>query len=469
MPHFGEEQPVVPTTYTVYQHCLKYYADPSRESGLRRFCSLNASIVVMAAWAAMPRGGRIHFRGAIDLGANPITLTLTKEVKSVYLTGEGRTASILTYTGVGYALTIDTGDAIIGAYDLKLEGFEVDCVVKTGGRSGIELESIGKNTHIMDVSITNADIGLHYLNGAYCTYSWGLYVYNCNIGVLEQSGIHGGISNITFHNPYILSCSNRGLDLSGAGHTNIVMGGEISQCGTAIYLGGAGKIFEIDGIELDSNTVVDIDAHGIDGTDQIRNVNIKNTMFASACPHAIKVHYVKNITIENPYSLSHTTAFLWYLNTVQNILMIDPSYVIDPKLLDAAATMVISRNAGMVIDPKAIGIIVRNGVLNARGDVVYLSGEAIYSSAAPAGNNDVPAVVLYGATTNDNECVIAVKGTAQVNCDVAVNRGDTIVVANGAGAYKMGEPNNAQVDPKKIIGYAIETIGGAGLVWVKLL
>ena len=449
-------------SYIIFRKGGKYYAKDG-EHGHISHESENAKTLIESVWDAMPNGGTIFIKGQINT-TQQVNLQVTQN-KALTLIGESPTKSVINFSGSGYALRIYS---TTNQHPIYIANIGIDCQTKTSGRHGLKLEHITNTAQIDNIKIKNADTGLHLYDATYTISVRNALISTCNTGVKFESGSTGGVSNVLFINPYITHCANYGFDMTGAGHTIKILGGEVAYCGTGVYLGGAGAVYSLDSIEFDHNTTVDIDVHGTNDTDQVRNVNISNCLFASSCAYAIKSYYVRNLQIINPDSHDHTTAFLWYDNRTQRIIIIDPSYVTDPYLLDGSPTTVTSRNAGIVITPKAIGFIAAVSPQVSAGDVVYLSGDAAYGNWNPAGNEDNPAVVLYGNTGTGAPAVLVLSGIAQVNCEAAVTRGDTLVVADGTGNYLKAEVNNTQTDPKKIIGYAIETTASAGLAWAHI-
>jgi hypothetical protein len=113
---------------------------------------------------------------------------------------------------------------------------------------------------------------------------------------------------------------------------------------------------------------------------------------------------------------------------------------------------------GIIVQSSASGYI--------EGDVVRFGSGRLIVAATTTANHTVPAVIMYGAKAANRPCVIAVKGITKVNMTGATTYADTICTST---TTKKAAVNNAAVDPKTIIGYAVNDIASAGLVEVKIL
>jgi len=413
----------------------------------------NAATVIQTAWNNMPEGGRIHFKGELTL-SSALTLNMTKYVKALELTGEGETKSILRWEGSDYAITIGTEDPTIGYYYVKLKGFTIDCVSKTSGRNGLKIDKIGRVFQIGNIVILDADVGIYVDTNT--GYIRGCKAVSCN------TAIHSIGNAIWVDDCYITDATNYGIYVEG-GISVSIRDSVMEDSATGAYIEDATVV--VDNCYFGSNTTVDMEVHGFDSAYRTITTKIAECYFNSTCEYAIKVYYPRRLTIENCRSRNHSTAFLWFENTAMELLIVNP-YVEDPYLLDASPTMLASRVAGLVIDSQRgrIGQIMMSSPQVTEGDVVVIKGIG-YVGTTTSANDDCPVAVMYGNAGTSKPCVVCISGVTRVNVDMAVAVKDTIVTSTTG---LKGTVDNTETNPKKIIGYAVEVIGAAGLAHIKI-
>jgi hypothetical protein len=207
-----------------------------------------------------------------------------------------------------------------------------------------------------------------------------------------------------------------------------------------------------------------------------RAVHIKDCHLGMPGQIGIELRGVRSALIENLYPKNHTVASIRLYDETMGVHITNPfldegaDAAVDDYLLDGSLTTEAGRLAGTVIRNGIYGAAFGNIVMGSgayiEGDVVVPAGVNIYAVTAVA-NADNPRVIIL-PNQNGDPSVIATSGITRVNTVGAVAAGDTLVTNN---VNTQAQVNNAQTDPKKVIGYATSTQAGpgAGLVYAKIL
>jgi hypothetical protein len=471
-------------SYVIHTDGIYYYAEnggtgeldyggPSNE-GLAT--GTDAAAVIHAAWGNMPNGGRIIVKGDIDLGTTPLLFNLTKYQTGLELIGLGETGTTFTYAGVGYAITVDTTDAAVGYYYLKMQGFYLTCVALTVGRNGISITDIGR-TAVLD------HIKVYYADTAFQVYNTNeVYFYNCraviaNTGFYTGPGdpVNGYSNEVTFVNCETIGTINYGYYIYVGNAVRFYGGMASPENGIGLYayltwtLDVNGMYFH----HFNDTYTCDIKLTGTDANNPCQAVVIENCYFTGGTDilahanHAIEIEYAKTVKIDTCKSRNHTNAFIYLYDNSQDITVVNPefeeTYLFDSEVL----TQTYARFAGTVVEPRRVGFIAVNADADTcdEGDVMVPSGTGIYVHNGGVLNDDNPSAVMYGQAQN-KPIVLCMKGITLIEMEAAVTLDDTIVTSN---TNTMGETNNAQTDPKKVLGYAAETTGGAGTALTRIL
>jgi len=439
------------------------YGGPSNEPG-GTVSGTNAAAVIQATITATGAGKIYIKEGTYPLGVTPLTINVT--LGNIEIGGLGD-ATIITYAGAGYAIRV-TG-ALPGYQYIRLFDFKLDGVTKTAARSGIHFAQIAPRTLMENVYVTNFDIGLYVQN------TNSLIIRDCvfdvcNTGILTLEGVDTQISPFRIEDCRFVLCTNYGIRLDGVGVQTHIYGASISNCGQGISVGDIRVIvLNIKNCYFEYSTTLDIQLHGQNNTFPIHSAVIDNCYFngGTTATHAISVSYVEKVEMRSIYSWNHTAATINLNNVVpNNVLLILPYTGIptgtpDPFLLDGTLTMLNTRLGGMVIEERRMGVIANCGTAGGviEGDVVEFDAADGNVYTVAVANNDVVKPVMYGQAQS-KPVVVAIKGITPVKMAAAgaVTYQDTIVSNN---AVTEGLVNNAQTDPKKIIGYALETKGAA--------
>lgn len=472
-------------TYIIYTDGTNYYAENGATGNLDYggptneglVSGLDASAVIHAAWGNMPDGGRIIVKGDINLGTTPLLFNLTKYQAGLELIGLGETGTTFTYTGVGYAITVDTTDVAVGYYYLKMQGFYLTCVALTGGRNGISVTDIGR-TAVLD------HIKVYYADTAFQVYNTNeVYFYNCRV-VIANTGYYTGpgdpvlgyTNEVTFVNCEATGTINYGYYIYVGNAVRFYggMASPLNGIGLYAYLTWT---LNVDGMYFhhgDDAYTCDIKLTGTDANNPCQSVVIKNCYFNGGldaltpyAPHAIELEYARSVMIDTCKSRFHTNAFIYLYDHSQDLTIVNPEFE-ETYLFDSAVlTQTYARFAGTVVEPRRVGFIAVNEDADEcdEGDVMVPSGTGIYVHNGGVLNDDNPSVVMYGQQ-NAKPIVLCMKGITLVEMEAGVTLDDTIVTSN---TNTMGETNNAQTDPKKVIGYAAETTGAPGTALTRIL
>ena len=329
----------IPITYTVWKDGSNYRAESGDGSLADIAANSSAATVIHNAWAAMTDGGRIHFVGDIDLGTTPLALKLTYLGKGLQLTGEGETRSKLTYTGTGYAITIDTDDVSIGQYTLLLDGFQLTGSAKTGGRHGIKVSEVGQWSRLNGLFVRQMDTAINIDSTNSVTVD-NTRLRTCNTGIkLTQSGglgVHGTV----MRNIRALGITNYGIHLNGAGANVNVDNLVTDTVGTGIYCDEHVRALLIRGCYLSCSTA-DINLVGIDWATPIKGVAVDSCHLESSVTSHIITGYVDNLSIKNCES-SGATNFIAPRSDYRTIIMDENNYVLDTNLSSNYAKLRVS-------------------------------------------------------------------------------------------------------------------------------
>jgi hypothetical protein len=444
----------------------KVYAK-NGHTGQIDYSGTGAAAVINAVWASMASGGRIHLKGTINLGATPLVFNLIKYVKDLILTGDGETSTRIIYTGAGAAITVTTADVAPGYYNFLLQDFCLDGVTVTGGRNGIAIDKVGRTGILSRVKVYNMDIGIDI--GVNPNDTNEVYLYDCAV-IVANTGFRVKpcpTNEINFYNCRAVDTVNYGYYIEGG--TSIRLYGCIAVSASGVglcFYGTWGAV--VDGFRSEPNgaSTCDILITGTDSSFPCKGVKISGSYFngGSLEDYSIKIEYGEEITIDTCVSRLHNIAFIYLYNNPQFLTVINPDIITPELLLDGAnASTLPARIAGSVITPQATGEIVKMAITATNGDVLYLVGEGVWSAWYPVGSEAVPGVVLFGNVGANTPGVIATAGVCAVNSDVAIARGDRLVLAAGGGEYKKATKYVPGIYGS-VLGTAVETIGGAGLV-----
>jgi len=294
-------QESIPVSYTIYKDGSTYRAE-SCISGLPDQSSSTAATVIHNAWDAMTSGGRIHFVGDIDLGTTPLALKLSYLTKGLMLTGEGETRSKLTYTGTGYAITVDTDDGAIGQYGLLLSDFQLTGSTKTAGRHGIKVSEVGQWGGLKRLFIRQMDTAVNIDDTNTLSVDC-LRCRTCNTGI----SVTNNVNALNLKNLRMLGITNYGIHITDSVIDTSIEKLVTDSVGTAIYVDNAAyaRAFNVNSSYLSCSTA-DIHLLGTDWTDSIRAVTINNCYFESSVTSHIIPDYVKQLRVTGCYSNNAT-------------------------------------------------------------------------------------------------------------------------------------------------------------------
>ena len=449
-----------------YESSGWYYAvNGSTNKIIDSFTSTNASYVFESAWSSMSSGGKIAFSGAINLGSNGLIFPLTTS-KNLLLEGIGKTSSCLIYAGTGYAITL-TPSGTLGYYYYVIQDFSINCSTVTTGRNGILIDCVGRQGVLRNINIDNVDYGVYYKGtNAVRTENVRVNVANVAYQTIDAPAPAGDTNELTFIDCDAIWSYNYCYNISGGSAMNWYGGSIAPRSGTGINLIGSygssinGIHFEAEG---DCQTFINIT--GTSSSFPSKGISINDCYF-NAHNHmssAITIQFGDGITIRNPTSQLSDNSLVYLYNQVQNI-QIDHPISLDPYLLDGeSATSLTSRISGSVTNGRASGIIVKAGEQMGYGTVVKLTQNGVAYNIT--GIEALPMAVMYGQAAN-KPVVIATSGVTQAYCRGAVTWGH---ILTGSGTNGQGLDYEAGAnDTRKILGYALETTAGDGLVWFKV-
>lgn len=451
------QYPEETASYVIWEQGGTYFSK-NGTTGTIDFSGIVATTVINDTWVAMPNGGRIFFKGLIDLEANPLVFTLTKNVESIELIGEGETASILQYNGTGFAVTFETDDAAVGFYNVLLQGFTLDGISKTGNRHGLNM-SVGRGVSIRNLLVTQFDTGI--LVNDNTVWIEEIKITACN------TGIDADDQNAVRINEVFIFSTVSGVNVSiSSSITNSVFEG--SGIGVSVGAGGSVSIRDSFFENCDPGVYIDGDSSAF----KAFNTEIDNSYFTSNGDFAIEIGYGGNIILRNIRSFNHDNATFYLFRNTNQRLMVENyetrtvgAQVADPLIMDSVAqTTGSARLIGTYQQPEHSGIIVTRGATLAAGDVVRPGGTMVYFQTG-GGNQTNVGIVAFNTSTNANTPVfIATEGIIEVTTSGGVATNDILVSSAVA-----GQAINAPVtDPTIIIGYALEGAGGAGSILTKL-
>ncbi len=412
------------------------------------------SAVIEAAWANMASGGRLHVKGAIDLGNTPLVLNMTKYVKTLILSGAGETGTVFTYTGTGPAITIGKSGAG-GYFVFEAKDFTINCDAVTAGRNGLLIKDVGRSGVLNHISVFNADTAFDFdTNEVNVISAYDLNAVVCNTGIL--AGVSSTVNELAFYHPRIVDSVNYGMRLWGSSTITVHDGSIASATGIGIKVNGTlGTVLDGIHFEVVAGTC-DVEVTGDNGNFPAESTLITGCYFNSPVPYAIKIGHVKGLTIQNMNCRNHTTApIYWGDNAATDITIINPVYK-ESYLFDSPAlTQFLSRAPGIIIDKQGIHLICTAGEAN----ILYKSVVALsYSTglaflADDAWNPRTLYPVTYAPSADAKPLAVLTHGFTIVKTTGAVVAGDTLVASATEGSVKA---DNAVTTPKLILGYAVE-------------
>jgi hypothetical protein len=436
-----------------------------------------------------------------DLGAplaDGLTITISNP-KHVEFLGSGA-STVIQYTGTGYAIKVSgtTSNAQMSRVgNFRLEN---NSGSRTTGRHGIIDQSIGprmriENVHlryfddaitirnsntrwIRDCLMNNINVGIRTLKGRggdVITPPNACYIENCQVDGAYTTGIWLGSDDLYFESGTVRNCVSH-------------------ACACNIKIGAAVQNLTIEDCYLEGTSAADVRAgypamtesiylKGITGAgNKINQVTIQNVQCNALenTANMIKIEYVDNLLIQNCKATGFTNAMVVVnANTTHTMTIINPRLstqgsTTTPFLVDTTGDGTISgggtgvcrRNFGTVIEGLRHGQIVMSFAQVMAGDVQKYTAESGLISDTTVASENLPCVVMYGSHSGTGRpCVVATEGFTVVNVNATTAFGDTLVTNTTA---KQAAINNAVVDPKKIIGYAMEARTGAGLVLAKI-
>ncbi|RLI22922.1 hypothetical protein DRO45_00115 [Candidatus Bathyarchaeota archaeon] len=461
----GTTVTIIPPSYTetasyvIFEVGGTYYAK-NGSTGEIGFSGTNATQVIEQSWNSMSSGGRIFIKGEITLSTG-LVFKLTKYVTALEIVGEGETASTLEFEGSGYALTVTTDDTSVGHYYVKLEGFTIDCVSKTTGRHGLKIEKVGRNAYVENLYVNKADIGIHIYD-TNIVYIDRCKIVNVNFGIKTEKGATSSPNAVYIDGAKVDSATQYGIYLKG-GNSISAKKIVVENCGTGVWIRDCWAV-DVSGY-FEGNSNVDINVAGTDNSYPAKVVNIHDSYFASTCDYAINVTYARKVHVSNIKSKNHNTAFLWYHNTLQELILENIDFD-DPYFLDGSPTQYSSRLAGIVIQPSFVGIIAMAANTVHEGTVVYWSAGGVVANTTSV-NQTTPMVVVYGQQT-DKPCVVATSGIVKVyvKTEVTVSVGDALISSDVSGQAQTSSDGTL---PMYLIGYAVQPSTGGELIYCRVL
>ena len=358
-------------------------------------------------------------------------------------------------------------------HDLRLDG-----VTKTTGRHGIIDQSTGPTVFHENLYLRNFDDAFTIYNSNN-RHVRAIRIVTANTGIRLLKGGTLTPPNATFiDNFYISDCATNPInivsDVAGETATVVKISKGVVESNTGpIVITGYPTATELDSIYVEGNgRGQDIYIKGVSSSFAPTNIilrNIRGRGNVTTQANMIKIDDCDKILIENCLAVNYTSSMiLLNKNAEYELNVVNPGLAEGtPNLITqtTSLTTTLARLAGSVSLNRVTGHIALLPASTSIGDVVILGSAGRYVSTARADSN-LPGVVLYPAAAGDTPGVIANNGLALVNVNAAVAAGDTLSTSTTAGQAKV---NNTQTDPRKIIGFAMEATGAAGLAWAKIL
>ena len=421
--------------------------------------------VAAAALAAMTTGGRLHLACDLNLGTNELTVTLTKDTGLFMITGEGKSKSKFTFTGTGHALRIVTADVAPGYYYFALKDFQIDCVSKTSGRSGLYLAVMGRIGVIDHLDIKNVDSGVVLTDCNVMRLS-NVRVDVANNGYILNSTGGSETNECTFINCDAIWTDVIGVDVQG-GDSNHWFGGSIApHAGIGMQFYGTHGA-SVNGVHFEGEAAFTTFVFLTGSSSSFPCVNIcLNECYFDAHGYAeynVKILYALKTKIDSPVGYAGGTATagsIYLANEQQELTLINPDFYETYLLGSDPGSMLTSRLAGTVIEAKRTGLIVKAGETVAVNDLVKWTTGGVVVKTTGLDENCVSSVMY--PQVSGQPIVIVSSGVSQVKVDAAATGIYTLVSSDTAGQAFC---DNSVTISKKVLGYSLETSGGAGTVW----
>jgi len=489
-------------SYVIYTDGTYYYAENGatgnldfggpNNRGTPPVSGTDADAVIQAAQNALPltvnaqAGGKIFIRR----GIYPCDSQITINRDFVKIQGEGPSTELRNDTA-GYLFDIDDIQQVAGAKGgyqsnfnyITFEDFLINATAKAVGRSGIDADRSGQNLFLNRVYMRNLDIGIQ-LEESHLAHIFGLVATNLDNPILQTTGTTLTTNQLTIEKNHLYYCATYGVyaDYSSVLLTIKDTYIHVVDGGVPVYIDSGYEQIDINNLYTEGTGGTGVRDIYIDNstnrtlTGVPRGINLKNCHLGMPGQVGIELRGARDIIIENLYPKNHTVASIRLYDETMGVHIINPFLdeaadipTADDYLLDGTLTTEAGRLAGTVVRNglygAAFGNIVMGSAAYADGDVVVPAGIHLYATIAVA-NSDNPRVIML-ANQNGDPSVIATSGITRVKVNGAVNVGDTLVTNN---VLTEAQVNNAQTDPKKIIGYASSTKGvGVGLTYAKIL
>jgi len=264
----GDMQRVVqsiPSSYTVWKDGTQAIAESNIKGGTD-YTTGTDTVVIQNALDGVGDGGIVQLRGPLSLGQ------ITIPNKAITLIGEGKEATVITYTGAGTFLLssnqaqtrssfglknlkVTTTTGLIG-FDMK--GFwysQVDNVYFNGfSTEGIRLDGTTVGCYFNDVTNNiiygrgNSAVGLRFMGGgghaANKNYVYKNRFEQCNIGIKGDTGANIVQGNTLLDNDVEELAGATPICIKYEGDNSILMGNWLEStvaATTGIYLRGSGN------------------------------------------------------------------------------------------------------------------------------------------------------------------------------------------------------------------------------------